>query len=73
MERLGGFGVPKEMLRVQHRMVPSLSAFPNEQFYDSLLTNGENTGIVVVLHVRKYQVRADSPHFLNRLYSLHSL
>ena len=60
MERFNGFGLPKAMLRVQHRMVPSLSAFPNEQFYDGLLINGENTGIVVVLHVRKYLL-AHSP------------
>ncbi|KIZ03846.1 putative Regulator of nonsense transcripts 1 [Monoraphidium neglectum] len=39
-ERLMDAGAPSALLQVQYRMHPSLSAFPNAQFYDGLLVDG---------------------------------
>jgi len=39
-ERLLEAGAPSAMLQVQYRMHPSLSAFPNTQFYNGLLADG---------------------------------
>jgi superfamily I DNA and/or RNA helicase len=35
-------GTPYEMLDVQYRMNPAISAFPSSRFYKSKITNGEN-------------------------------
>ncbi|PAV72698.1 hypothetical protein WR25_15094 [Diploscapter pachys] len=69
MERLGEFGLPKEMLRVQHRMVPSLSAFPNEQFYGGLLLDGENTEKLVSYSSKWKWIDVSNPKaFLSSFY-----
>ncbi|KAG1677719.1 hypothetical protein FOA52_001031 [Chlamydomonas sp. UWO 241] len=39
-ERLIGAGVPSAMLQVQYRMHPSLSEFPNTEFYSGRLVDG---------------------------------
>uniref|UniRef100_A0A6P6Y756 Probable helicase DDB_G0274399 n=1 Tax=Dermatophagoides pteronyssinus TaxID=6956 RepID=A0A6P6Y756_DERPT len=41
-ERLEQLGHPVEMLRVQYRMHPQISHFPNQQFYGGQLLDGPN-------------------------------
>ena len=33
-------GLPSELLEVQYRMHPTISAWPSQRFYESLLRNG---------------------------------
>ena len=40
IQRLLAHGFPSRMLRVQHRMHPSIAAFPFRYTYDGLVTNG---------------------------------
>nr|CAB3479664.1 unnamed protein product [Digitaria exilis] len=41
-ERLSELGFPKHMLKIQYRMHPSISKFPNEEFYAGGLEDGPN-------------------------------
>ncbi|PON87681.1 P-loop containing nucleoside triphosphate hydrolase [Trema orientale] len=41
-ERLALLGLKRHLLNVQHRMHPSISLFPNSQFYDNKVLDGEN-------------------------------
>lgn len=41
-ERLQSLGHPCRLLEVQYRMHPAISAFPNKQFYNRKLKNGDN-------------------------------
>jgi superfamily I DNA and/or RNA helicase len=41
-ERLQSLGHPYRLLDVQYRMHPAISAFPNKQFYNHKLKNGNN-------------------------------
>ncbi|KAK8956058.1 putative helicase MAGATAMA 3 [Platanthera guangdongensis] len=41
-ERLSSLGHEKMMLNVQYRMHPSISKFPNSNFYDNKIHDGEN-------------------------------
>ncbi|XP_047335727.1 probable helicase senataxin [Impatiens glandulifera] len=41
-ERMVILGMPKHLLNIQYRMHPSISLFPNKQFYQAKLLNGPN-------------------------------
>ncbi|XP_062110913.1 uncharacterized protein LOC133822556 isoform X2 [Humulus lupulus] len=41
-ERLALLGHKKHLLNVQHRMHPSISSFPNKQFYSNKISDGQN-------------------------------
>ncbi|EXC36069.1 hypothetical protein L484_001369 [Morus notabilis] len=41
-ERLALLGHEKHLLNVQHRMHPSISVFPNREFYDNQILDGQN-------------------------------
>uniref|UniRef100_A0A1D1YFB6 Putative helicase MAGATAMA 3 n=1 Tax=Anthurium amnicola TaxID=1678845 RepID=A0A1D1YFB6_9ARAE len=41
-ERLTSLGQKKHLLKVQYRMHPSISEFPNSEFYQNQITNGPN-------------------------------
>ncbi|KAI9118448.1 hypothetical protein K1719_010780 [Acacia pycnantha] len=44
-ERLVSLGYEKHLLNVQYRMHPSISLFPNREFYDGKLSDAPNVGI----------------------------
>lgn len=41
-ERLASLGHKKLLLNVQHRMHPSISSFPNREFYENQILDGLN-------------------------------
>ncbi|XP_021823824.1 probable helicase senataxin isoform X2 [Prunus avium] len=41
-ERLAGLGHAKHLLNIQYRMHPSISLFPNREFYDNQILDGPN-------------------------------
>eukprot|EP00253_Pinus_taeda_P033221 PITA_33221 len=41
-ERLEALGHPVHILNIQYRMHPSISLFPNREFYENLIKNGPN-------------------------------
>lgn len=41
-ERLQGLGHPYQILRIQYRMHPDISRFPNEEFYNGIVENASN-------------------------------
>ncbi|KAH7521374.1 hypothetical protein FEM48_Zijuj07G0026400 [Ziziphus jujuba var. spinosa] len=41
-ERLALLGHKKHLLNLQHRMHPSISLFPNEEFYENQISDGKN-------------------------------
>ena len=41
-ERLASLGHKKHLLNVQHRMHPSISLFPNREFYDNKILDSQN-------------------------------
>ncbi|XP_057492289.1 uncharacterized ATP-dependent helicase C29A10.10c-like isoform X1 [Actinidia eriantha] len=41
-ERLVLLGHEKKLLKIQYRMVPSISLFPNKEFYGSMISDGPN-------------------------------
>jgi senataxin len=41
-ERLEGLGHPVHILNIQYRMHPSISLFPNREFYENHIKNGPN-------------------------------
>lgn len=41
-ERLSSIGHPKHLLNVQYRMHPSISLFPNTNFYQNQILDGPN-------------------------------
>ncbi|XP_028549852.1 uncharacterized protein LOC110105871 isoform X2 [Dendrobium catenatum] len=41
-ERLSSLGQEKNLLNIQYRMHPSISSFPNSNFYENKISDGEN-------------------------------
>ena len=61
-ERLAYLGHKKHLLNVQYRMHPSISLYPNREFYNNQILNGPNV-----------KGRSYSRHFLKgKLYSSYS-
>lgn len=44
-ERLASLGHKKHLLNVQHRMNPSISSFPNREFYANKILDGPNVKV----------------------------
>ncbi|KAI0513697.1 hypothetical protein KFK09_009727 [Dendrobium nobile] len=51
-ERLSSLGQEKNLLNIQYRMHPSISKFPNSNFYENRISDGEN--VLVPSYLRQY-------------------
>ncbi|KAL0920283.1 hypothetical protein M5K25_009407 [Dendrobium thyrsiflorum] len=51
-ERLSSLGQEKNLLNIQYRMHPSISKFPNSNFYENRISDGEN--VLAPSYLRQY-------------------
>ncbi|KAL0920282.1 hypothetical protein M5K25_009405 [Dendrobium thyrsiflorum] len=51
-ERLSSLGQEKNLLNIQYRMHPSISKFPNSNFYENKISDGEN--VLVANYQKQY-------------------